>query len=67
MDKQWTKMDVTRVTTLTLSLRGVDVQPRENPQPATATTFRVGSLSATNAVSSIHQMGTGKRKDKEEG
>ena len=65
MDKQWTKMDVTRVTTLTL--RGVEVQSHGKvPQQATATTFRGGSLSATNAVSSIHQMDMGKRKDKEE-
>ena len=66
MDKQWNKMDGTLVTTLTL--RGVEVQSHGKvPQQATATTFRGGSLSATNAVSSIHQMGIGKRKDKMEG
>ena len=65
MDKQWTKMDVTWVTTLTL--RVVRYSHGKVPQPTTATTFRGGSLSATNAVSIIHQMGMGKPKDEGEG
>ena len=66
MDKQWTKLDVTRVTALIV--RGVEVQGHGKvPMSATATTFHCGSPSATNAVSSIHQMGRGKRKNKEEG
>ena len=56
MDKQWTKIDATRVTTLTMM--GVEVQSHgQVPQPAMATTFRGGSLSATEVVSNIYQMG----------
>ena len=47
---------------------GCEVQSHGKvPQPTTATTFRGGSLSATNAVSIIHQMGMGKPKDEGEG
>ena len=56
MDKQSTKMEVIRMTAPTV--RGVGVQSHGKvPQPVTTTTSRGGSLSAINAISSIHQMG----------
>ena len=56
MDKQWAQMDVTRVKAP--SVRGVGVQSHGKvPHTATATAFHGGSLSATDAASSIHQTG----------